>query len=108
MNAEFPSGTITLLFTDIEGSTRLLQQLGEEYTTRLAQRKRRPAARTFHLAPRHQPDAAAAVQQTEPDVLHQDLVHRAQRIILIQLLDLCLPNFWRPADFFHKSKSYLW
>ena len=27
-----PSGTVTLLFTDIEGSTRLLQQLGERYT----------------------------------------------------------------------------
>src|SRR5437762_3378671 len=27
-----PKGTVTLLFTDIEGSTRLLQQLGERYT----------------------------------------------------------------------------
>lgn len=26
-----PSGTVTLLFTDIEGSTKLLQQLGERY-----------------------------------------------------------------------------
>ena len=26
-----PTGTITLFFTDIEGSTRLLQQLGERY-----------------------------------------------------------------------------
>ena len=26
-----PAGTVTLLFTDIEGSTRLLQQLGERY-----------------------------------------------------------------------------
>ena len=25
-----PSGTVTLLFTDIEGSTRLLQELGEQ------------------------------------------------------------------------------
>ena len=31
-----PTGTITLLFTDMEGSTRLLQQLGEHYTTVLA------------------------------------------------------------------------
>ena len=33
MNArpELPSGTITFLFTDIEGSTRLLKQLGERY-----------------------------------------------------------------------------
>src|SRR2546421_12598263 len=26
-----PTGTVTLLFTDIEGSTRLLQQLGNRY-----------------------------------------------------------------------------
>src|SRR5947209_19105849 len=26
-----PTGTVTLLFTDIEGSTRLLQQLGNHY-----------------------------------------------------------------------------
>src|SRR5437773_37183 len=26
-----PTGTITLLFTDIEGSTHLLQQLGDDY-----------------------------------------------------------------------------
>jgi predicted ATPase/class 3 adenylate cyclase len=28
---DLPSGTITLLFTDIEGSTRLIQQLGDRY-----------------------------------------------------------------------------
>ncbi len=28
---QLPSGSITLLFTDIEGSTRLLQQLGNRY-----------------------------------------------------------------------------
>ena len=27
---ELPTGTVTLLFTDIEGSTRLLQELGRE------------------------------------------------------------------------------
>ena len=29
--AELPTGTVTFLFSDIEGSTRLLQDLGEEY-----------------------------------------------------------------------------
>jgi predicted ATPase/class 3 adenylate cyclase len=29
---ELPTGTVTFLFTDIEGSTRLLQELGSEYT----------------------------------------------------------------------------
>jgi class 3 adenylate cyclase len=27
--AELPCGTVTLVFTDIEGSTRLLQRLGD-------------------------------------------------------------------------------
>ncbi len=29
--AKLPGGTVTLLFTDIEGSTDLLQRLGERY-----------------------------------------------------------------------------
>ena len=28
---ELPSGTVTFLFTDIEGSTRLVKALGERY-----------------------------------------------------------------------------
>ncbi|HEX5948652.1 MAG TPA: adenylate/guanylate cyclase domain-containing protein, partial [Actinomycetota bacterium] len=28
---ELPTGTVTFLFTDIEGSTRLLQELGDGY-----------------------------------------------------------------------------
>jgi hypothetical protein len=31
--AGIPSGTVTFLFTDIEGSTRLLEQLHEDYAT---------------------------------------------------------------------------
>jgi predicted ATPase/class 3 adenylate cyclase len=38
--AELPTGTVTFLFTDIEGSTRLLQQLGDRY----------PAVRDQHAA----------------------------------------------------------
>ena len=34
--AHLPTGTVTFLFTDIEGSTRLLQQLGERYAEVLA------------------------------------------------------------------------
>lgn len=37
---EFPSGTVTLLFTDIEGSTALLKQLGENYGATLATHQR--------------------------------------------------------------------
>ena len=37
---ELPSGTVTFLFTDIEGSTTLLKQLGEEYGEVLATHQR--------------------------------------------------------------------
>jgi DNA-binding NarL/FixJ family response regulator/class 3 adenylate cyclase len=33
---ELPSGTVTFLFTDVEGSTRLLQRLGDDYAAALA------------------------------------------------------------------------
>jgi predicted ATPase/class 3 adenylate cyclase len=39
-NVTLPHGTVTLLFTDIEGSTRLLQELGDEYAEVLAEHKR--------------------------------------------------------------------
>jgi class 3 adenylate cyclase len=35
-----PAGTVTLLFSDIEGSTRLLQQLGDEYAGVEAEHRR--------------------------------------------------------------------
>jgi predicted ATPase/class 3 adenylate cyclase len=38
--AELPSGTVTFLFTDIEGSTRLLHELGQEYAEVLAEHRR--------------------------------------------------------------------
>jgi predicted ATPase len=37
---ELPTGTVTFLFTDIEGSTRLLHELGEAYADALAQHRR--------------------------------------------------------------------
>ena len=39
--ADLPSGTVTLLFTDIEGSTRLLQELGDDYAPLLEEHHRR-------------------------------------------------------------------
>src|SRR5438105_2641156 len=36
----FPGGTITFLFTDIEGSTRLLQELGDDYGQVVADHRR--------------------------------------------------------------------
>jgi predicted ATPase len=38
--AKLPCGTVTFLFTDIEGSTRLLQALGDDYAEALAQHRR--------------------------------------------------------------------
>ena len=38
--AELPTGTITLLFTDIEGSTRLLQRSGDAYAALLDEHRR--------------------------------------------------------------------
>jgi class 3 adenylate cyclase len=35
-----PSGTVTFLFTDIEGSTRLLQRLGDRYPEALLEHRR--------------------------------------------------------------------
>ena len=40
MYADLPAGTVTLLFTDIEGSTCLLQQMGEQYAHLLADCRR--------------------------------------------------------------------
>jgi predicted ATPase/class 3 adenylate cyclase len=37
---QLPNGTVTLLFTDIEGSTRILQQLGERYAEALLEHRR--------------------------------------------------------------------
>ncbi len=38
--SSLPTGTVTFLFTDIEGSTRLLQELGERYAELLAHYRR--------------------------------------------------------------------
>jgi len=38
--SELPTGTVTFLFTDIEGSTRLLQELGDGYVDVLAEHHR--------------------------------------------------------------------
>ncbi len=52
---DLPTGTVTLLFTDIEGSTHLLQQLGELYTDVLAE-YRSLLRTTFHACGGHEVD----------------------------------------------------
>jgi predicted ATPase len=40
MKSPLPAGTVTFLFTDVEGSTRLLQELGDGYAKLLAEHRR--------------------------------------------------------------------
>jgi class 3 adenylate cyclase len=40
VQSRLPSGTVTFLFTDVEGSTRLPQELGDEYADVLAEHRR--------------------------------------------------------------------
>ncbi len=40
MAFDLPSGVVTLLFTDVEGSTRLLQELGDGYGDALREHRR--------------------------------------------------------------------
>jgi predicted ATPase/class 3 adenylate cyclase len=44
---QLPSGTVTLLFTDIEGSTRLLQELGRDRYVRALEQHRRLLRQAF-------------------------------------------------------------
>jgi class 3 adenylate cyclase len=37
---QLPTGTVTFLFTDIEGSTRLLSEAGDHYPTLLEEHRR--------------------------------------------------------------------
>ncbi|MFO7572608.1 MAG: adenylate/guanylate cyclase domain-containing protein [Gaiellaceae bacterium] len=40
MDARFPTGVVTFLFTDVEGSTKLLHELGDEYAAALHEHRR--------------------------------------------------------------------
>src|SRR5947207_10168174 len=40
IRGDLPSGTVTFLFTDIEGSTRLLHKLGDAYVEALVEHRR--------------------------------------------------------------------
>ena len=49
MVRDLPTGVVTLLFTDVEGSTRLLHELGEDYGEALqAHRRQLRAAFSAH------------------------------------------------------------
>ena len=40
MSATLPTGVVTLLFTDVEGSTKLLHELGDAYADALHEHRR--------------------------------------------------------------------
>jgi predicted ATPase/class 3 adenylate cyclase len=79
MRADLPTGTVTFLFTDIEGSTRLLTELGERYPAVLTEHRRalRQAfgnhggveidtqGDAFFVAFARAPDAAAAADEAQ-------------------------------------------
>jgi len=44
---QLPSGTVTFVFTDIEGSTKLLQELGDEAYGQVTNDHRRVLRETF-------------------------------------------------------------
>lgn len=60
--AELPTGTVTFLFTDIEGSTRLLEQLGDDYAEALSRHRQvlREAFEEHGGAEATQPGASSA------------------------------------------------
>ena len=79
MRADLPTGTVTFLFTDIEGSTRLLTEFGDRYPTVLGDHRRalRQAfgkhggievdtqGDAFFVAFARAPDAAAAADEAQ-------------------------------------------
>ena len=52
---DLPMGTVTMLFTDIEGSTHLLERMGERYTGALAEYRSLLRA-AFHAYGGHEVD----------------------------------------------------
>jgi len=73
MRRDLPCGTVTFLFTDIEGSTRLLRELGEEgYALALAEHRRllrESFARRDGVEVDTQGDAFFVAFQTAPNAL---------------------------------------
>jgi predicted ATPase/class 3 adenylate cyclase len=73
MRADLPEGTVTFLFTDVEGSTRLLEELGaEEYSRALAEHRsvvRAASARFGGVEVDTQGDAFLVAFSAAPDAI---------------------------------------
>ena len=71
MVSGLPTGVVTLLFTDVEGSTRLLHELGDNYGEALHEHRRRLRA-TFAEHEGREADFEAVLDEvlsaeSEPD-----------------------------------------
>ncbi len=63
-----PHGTVTFLFTDIEGSTRLFQQVGDRYATDVLVTHRRLLRDAIEPHNGHEVDAQGdALSEASPD-----------------------------------------
>ena len=73
--AELPTGTVTFLMTDIEGSTRLLEALGDQYRRLLADNHRllREAFGSTGVAVRTEGDALFYVFVDAPSAVRAAL-----------------------------------
>ncbi len=97
---DLPTGTVTFLFTDIEGSTRLLRELGDAYAQVLAERRAQLRAAfaahegvevdtqgdAFFVAFRRASDAAAAASDAQLAVANGPLrvrigIHAGEPIV---------------------------
>ena len=103
---DFPAGTVTFLFTDIEGSTRLLQKLGSKVGFTVLDRVVEPQWRAirghFRDAVRKGDLTACFLIQdlmteTMAVVLYRALSAEAIRALVVEK-DLQFFNQWRPAN----------
>ena len=95
MRPELPTGTVTFLFTDIEGSTRLLQELADGYGEVLAEHRRalRDAFRghdgfevdtqgdAFFVAFARASDAVEAAAEAQTALVHAQRSHVSRECV---------------------------
>ena len=77
--AELPRGTVTFLFTDIEGSTRLLESLGSDYTPMLGERVGVPVAELVEQL-RRPLDVGEQERDSAGRAFHPPTIARAGRL----------------------------
>jgi class 3 adenylate cyclase len=81
IEVELPTGTVTLLFTDIEGSTRMLRSLGDDHGAAL---RAQHALATADWPDGARPRVRMGIHTGSPVVVDDDYVgidvHRAARI----------------------------